>query len=142
MIIQDHVGKRDIGLVELGNMDLKIKYDKLYSVFEKLMEPYSNLDHTEKSYDYYVQEMGRYVDFDVINFYQDIEEDYEDDDWVMQYQDTPGDEGDNEDLPILRYGEHYSFPNIETMFNQYFDDLLKDWFEKTYGFEVKTIDKI
>ena len=72
-------------------MDLKIKYDKLYSVFEKLMEPYSNLDHTEKSYDYWVQEKGRYVDFDVINFYQDIENDWEDDDWVMQYQNEPGD---------------------------------------------------
>jgi hypothetical protein len=60
----------------------------------------------------------------------------------MQYQNEPGDISDEKDLPILRYGEHYSFPNIETMFNQYFDDLLKDWFEKTYGFEVKTIDKI
>ena len=142
MITQDHVGKRDIGLAELGNMDLKIKYDKLYSVFEKLMVPYSNLDHTEKSYDYWVQEKGRYVDFDVLNFYHDIENDFEDDDWVMQYQIDEGDVGDKDNLPILRYGEHYSFPNIETMFNQYFDDLLKDWFKKTYGFEVKTIDKI
>ena len=123
-------------------MDVKIKYDKLYSVFEKLMEPYSNLDHTEKSYDYWVQEKGRYVDFDTTNFYHDIEEDWENDDWVVQYQDEPGDEGVEEDLPILRYGENYSFPNIETMFNQYFDDLLKDWFKKTYGFEVKTINKI
>ena len=106
------------------------------------MEPYSNLDHTEKSYDYWVQEKGRYVDFDTTNFYHDIEEDWENDDWVVQYQDEPGDEGVEEDLPILRYGENYSFPNIETMFNQYFDDLLKDWFKKTYGFEVKTIDKI
>ena len=105
------------------------------------MAPYSNLDHTEKSYDYWVQEKGRYVDFDVINFYQDIENDWEDDDWVMQYQNEPGDVGDYGKIPILRYGEHYSFPNIETMFNQYFDNLLKDWFEKTYGFEVKTIEK-
>ena len=65
------------GYIKLGNMDLKIKYDKLYSVFEKLMEPYSNLDHTEKSYDYWVQEKGRYVDFDVINFYHDIDDDFE-----------------------------------------------------------------
>jgi hypothetical protein len=49
--------------------------------------------------------------------------------------------GDYGKIPILRYGEHYSFPNIETMFNQYFDDLLKDWFEITYGFKVKTIEK-
>ena len=123
-------------------MDVKIKYNKLFSTFEKMMEEYSNLDHTEKSYDYWVQEKGRYVDFDTTNFYHDIEEDWENDDWVVQYQDEPGDEGVEEDLPILRYGENYSFPNIETMFNQYFDDLLKDWFKKTYGFEVKTIEKI
>ena len=106
------------------------------------MEPYSNLDHTEKSYDYWVQEKGGYVDFDVLNFYHDIENDFEDDDWVMQYQVDEGDVGEEEDLPILRYGEHYSFPNIESMFSQYFDELLKDWFEKVYGYNVKTIERI
>lgn len=123
-------------------MDVKFKYDKLFSIFDKVMQPYSNLEHTEKSYDYWVQEKGGYVDWDVINFYHNIEEDYEYDDWVMQYQYETGDEGEDKDLPILRYGTEYSFPNIESMFNQYFDELLKDWFEKTYGFEVKTIDKI
>lgn len=123
-------------------MDVKIKYDKLYSIFEKLMDPYTNLEYTKKSYDYWVQEKGRYVDFDTTNFYHDLEEDWENDDWVVQYQDEPGDEGAEEDLPILRYGENYSFPNIETIFNQYFDDLLKDWFEKVYGYHVKTIEKI
>ncbi len=142
MIIRDQDGKQDIGRAELGNMDVKIKYNKLFSAFEKLMEPYSNLDHTEKSYDYWVQEKGDYVDWDVLNFYNDIEEDYEDDDWIMQYQNEPGDEGQPEDLPILRYAKGYSFPNIETMFNQYFDELLKDWFEKTYEHRVKTIEKI
>ena len=77
-------------------MDVKIKYDKLFSAFENMMEEYSNLDHTEKSYDYWVQEKGGYVDWDVLNFYHDIEEDYENDDWVMQYQDEPGDEGREE----------------------------------------------
>ena len=96
MIIRDQDGRRDIGLAELGNMDIKIKYDKLFSIFDKVMQPYSNLDHTEKSYDYWVQEKGDYVDWDVLNFYNDIEEDYEDDDWVMQYQSEPGDEGEEE----------------------------------------------
>ena len=122
-------------------MDVNIKYDKLFSSFEKMMEPYSNLDHTEKSYDYWDNEKNRYVDLNVVNFYHDIEEGYEDDDWAMQYQDESGDEGREEDLPILRYGAEYSFPNIETMFNQYFETLLKDWFEKTYNHKVKTIEK-
>ena len=72
MIIRDQDGKQDIGHVELGNMDVKIKYDKLFTAFEKMMEPYSNLERTQKSYDYWVDEKGRYVDFDVLNFYLSI----------------------------------------------------------------------
>ena len=87
VIIRDQDGKQNIGLVELGNMDVKIKYDKLFSAFEKMMEPYSDLDHTEKSYDYWVQEKGRYVDFDVFNFYEDPDEDWENDDvWIYLMQ--------------------------------------------------------
>ena len=141
MITQDHVGKRDIGLAELGNMDLKIKYDKLYSVFEKLMVPYSNLDHTEKSYDYWVQEKSRYVDLDVLNFYGNIdEEEWENDEWILQYQDTPGDEGNDEDLPILRYSE-YDFKTLNSIFGDHLNGLLKDWFEKAYNHKVKTVEK-
>jgi hypothetical protein len=139
VIIRDQDGRQDIGLVELGNMDVNIKYDKLLSTFEKMMEEYSNLDHTEKSYDYWVQEKGDYVDWDVLNFYHDIEEDYEDDDWVMQYQYELGDYSRPEDLPMLTYGKGYSFPAEESMFGKYFEQLLKDWFEKVYGYNVKTI---
>ena len=142
MIIRDQDGRRDIGLAELGNMDVKIKYDKLFSTFEKMMEEYSNLDHTEKSYDYWVQGKMNYVDWDVLNFYHNIEEDYEDDDWVMQYQNEPGDEGREEDLPTLTYGKGYSFPVEESMFGKYFEEILKDWFEKVYGYNVKTIVSI
>ena len=139
MIIRGQDGKQDIGLVELGNMDVKIKYEKLFSTFEKMMEEYSHLDYTEKSYDSWVFEKNRYIDLNVINFYHDIEEDYEDDDWVMQYQDEPGDEGRPEDLPTLTYGKGYSFPAEESMFGKYFEQLLKDWFEKVYGHNVKTV---
>ena len=72
MIIRGQDGKQDIGLVELGNMDVKIKYDKLFSAFKKMMEPYSNLERTQKSYDYWVDEKGRYVDFNVLNLLSDI----------------------------------------------------------------------
>jgi hypothetical protein len=140
VIIRDQDGKRDIGLVELGNMNLNIKYDKLYSIFEKMMKPYSNLDDAIRSYDYWVQEEGRYVDLDVLNFYDDIDEDWENDDWTLQYQDRPGDEGRDEDLPILRYGEYW-IKNIQSMFGNHFEDLLNDWFEKTYRHKVKTVEK-
>jgi hypothetical protein len=120
-------------------MNVKIKYEKLFPTFEKMMEEYSHLDYTEKSYDYWEHEKGRYVDLNVINFYVDIDEGYEDDDWIMQYQDEPGDYSQPEDLPILTYGKGYSFPAEESMFGKYFEELFKDWFEKVYGYNVKTV---
>lgn len=121
-------------------MDVKIKYDKLVSSFEKIMKEYTNLDYTEKSYDDWVFDDNKYIDMNVINFYLDIDEDYEDDNWVMQYQDNSLKKGADELLPILRYGYPFNTPQI--MFNQYFDKLLKDWFEKVYGYNVKTIEKM
>jgi hypothetical protein len=140
VIIRDQDGKQGIGLVELGNMNLNIKYDKLFSIFEKMMVPYSDLEKGTRSYDYWVQEKSRYVDLDVLNFYEDTEEDWENDDWTLQYQDTPGDEGNEEDLPILRYGEYW-LKNIQSIFGDHFETLLKEWFEKTYNHKVKTIEK-
>lgn len=121
-------------------MNVNIKHDRLYSVFEVMMKEYSNLDYTIKSYDYWVQEKGGYVDLDVLNYYEDIEEDWESDDWILQYQDNPGDDVRDEDLPILRYGE-YSFKSTESMVGRHFESLLKEWFEKTYKHKVKTIEK-
>ena len=57
----------------------------------------------------------------------------------FQYQDEPGDEGHPEDLPTLTYGKGYSFPTEESMFGKYFEELLKNWFEKVYGYNVKTV---
>jgi hypothetical protein len=121
-------------------MNLNIKYDKLFSIFEKMMVPYSDLEKGTRSYDYWVQEKSRYVDLDVLNFYEDTEEDWENDDWTLQYQDTPGDEGNEEDLPILRYGDYW-LKNIQSIFGDHFETLLKEWFEKTYNHKVKTIEK-
>ena len=121
-------------------MNVNIKYDKLLSTFEKMMEQYSNLDSEIRSYDYWVQEKGRYVDLDVLNFYEDTDEGWENDDWTLQYQDIPGDEGRDEDLPILRYGENW-IQSIQSIFGNHFESLLKDWFEKTYNHKVKTVEK-
>lgn len=141
MIIRDQDGKQDIGRAELGNMKLNIKYDKLYSIFDKMMKPYADLDSAVRSYDYWIQEKSRYVDLDVLNFYGDIdEEEWENDEWILQYQDTPGDEGNEEDLPILRYSE-YDFKTLNSIFGDHLNGLLKDWFEKTYNHKVKTVEK-
>jgi hypothetical protein len=141
VIIRDQDGKQDIGRVELGNMNFNIKYDRLYSSFEKMMKPYADLDSAVRSYDYWIQEKSRYVDLDVLNFYGDIdEEEWENDEWILQYQDTPGDEGNEEDLPILRYSE-YDFKTLNSIFGDHLNGLLKDWFEKTYNHKVKTVEK-
>ena len=141
MIIRDQDGKQDIGRAELGNMNFNIKQDKLSSIFEKMMKPYADLDSAVRSYDYWVQEKSRYVDLDVLNFYGDIdEEEWENDEWILQYQDTPGDEGNEEDLPILRYSE-YDFKTLNSIFGDHLNGLLKDWFEKTYNHKVKTVEK-
>ena len=141
MIIRDQDGKQDIGRAELGNMNFNIKQDKLSSIFEKMMKPYADLDSAVRSYDYWIQEKSRYVDLDVLNFYGDIdEEEWENDEWILQYQDTPGDEGNEEDLPILRYSE-YDFKTLNSIFGDHLNGLLKDWFEKTYNHKVKTVEK-
>ena len=121
-------------------MNFNIKHDRIYSLFEEMMKEYSNLDFTIRSYDYWVPENNRYVDLDVLNYYEDIDEGWETDDWILQYQDNPGDEGRDEDLPILRYGE-YSFNSTQSMFGKHFEPLLKEWFEKTYKHKVKTMEK-
>jgi hypothetical protein len=141
VIIRDQDGKQDIGRAELGNMNFNIKQDKLSSIFEKMMKPYADLDSAVRSYDYWIQEKSRYVDLDVLNFYGDIdEEEWENDEWILQYQDTPGDEGNEEDLPILRYSE-YDFKTLNSIFGDHLNGLLKDWFEKTYNHKVKTVEK-
>jgi hypothetical protein len=140
VIILDHAGNQNFGRVVLGNMDVKIKHDRLYSVFEEMMKEYSHLEYTIRSYDYWVQEKGGYVDMDVLNYYDNIDDDWETDAWILQYQDNPGDDVREEDLPILRYAGYF-FKSSESMVGKHFEPLLKEWFEKTYKHKVKTVEK-
>lgn len=110
------------------------------------MREYSELDSTEKSYDYYDYEKSNYVDANVINYYEDLEEDWESDDWIFQVQYERGDWGHGLELPILRYGEYMGsgrFMTIKSLFGDYFEPLLKEWFNSTYPVEtpIKTVTK-
>ena len=98
------------------------------------MKEFSNLQETERSYDFYNYNEGRYVDLNVHNYYKDIDEDWEDDGWILQVQYNEGDAGKDFELPILRYAD-YTFRNVIPMFGERFEPLLKDWFNKVY--EVK-----
>ncbi len=120
-------------------MDIKIRDNQLMKAFSGMMKEFSDLEHTGKSYDYWVEEKKRYSDINVENFYKDIDIDYEDDQWILQYQEYPGDIGTPEELPILRYGEWW-FRNIITMLGKdTFERLLGEWFAEVYGWPVKTV---
>ena len=120
-------------------MDLIIKSKQLSDAFTSMMKGYSDLEHYERSYDYYVHNKGGYVDLDVVNYYKSIDDDYEDDDWILQYQVDPGDHGEKFKLPILRYSE-YHFRLLTSMLGESrFEELLGKWFTETYGWPVNSV---
>lgn len=120
-------------------MNVKITKGQLKKGFESMMREYRDLAHTGKSYDYWIQEKPGYSDINVENYYKDIEFDYEDDQWVLQYQEEPGDIGKPDELPILRYGE-WEFRNIISILGKdTFESLLGEWFKDAYGWDVKTV---
>lgn len=112
---------------------------RLKSVFANLMSEWSELEKNERSYDFWNQDKGRYADIDVDNFYMNVDEDWEDDQWILQYQKTPGDVGEGYELPILRYGEWW-FRNLIAMFGKnLFEELLGDWFQTTYKLPINSV---
>ncbi len=120
-------------------MDLILKPQQLSDAFSSMMKEYSDLEHYERSYDYYVHEKGGYVDLDVVNYCRSIDDDYEDDAWILQYQVDPGDHGKKFELPILRYSE-YDFRMIISLLGENrFEDLLGKWFTETYGWPVNSV---
>ena len=120
-------------------MDLIIKSKQLSDAFTSMMKGYSDLEHYERSYDYYVHNKGGYVDLDVVNYYKSIDDDYEVDDWIFQYQVEPGDFGKKFKLPILRYSE-YHFRLLTSMLGESrFEELLGKWFTETYGWPVNSV---
>ena len=120
-------------------MDIKINNNQLKKAFASMMMEYRDLEHTGKSYDYWIQEKPGYSDINVENYYVDIEMDYEDDQWILQYQEEPGDIGRPDEVPILRYGE-WTFRNIITILGkENFEKLLGEWYTDVYGWPVKTV---
>ena len=127
-------------------MEYKLTKKQLFNSFKSIMEDYSKLDSAEKSYDYYDSEKHRYVDANVDNYYEDLEMDWENDDWIFQVQYERGDWGKGLETPILRYAEYMGtgrFTSIKLMFGDLFEPLLKEWFNNTYPVEqsIETVTK-
>jgi len=112
-------------------MNYTITDDRLLELFSNVMKEYSELEVAERSYDFHNYDEGRYVDLDVYNYYKDVDEDWEDDNWILQVQYMKGDAGKGMELPILRYSDWW-FRTIIPMFGDYFEPLFKKWFNKTY----------
>jgi hypothetical protein len=127
-------------------MEYKLTNKQLFNSFKSIMEEYSELDSQDRSYDYYDYEKHGYVDANVVNYYENEEEDWEDDDWIFQVQYERGDWGKGLELPILRYAEYQEsgrFMSLKSIFGDLFEPLLKEWFNKTYPLEqpIKTVTK-
>jgi len=125
-------------------MKLKIKDNQIYKLFDSVMRDYAHLESAERSYDWYDYEKHGYVDFNTVNYYEDVEMDWEDDGWIFQVQYEKGDVGVGLELPILRYAEYQGsgiFNNLKSMFGSHFEPLLKEWFNQTYPVEtpIKTV---
>ena len=114
----------------------------LQKTFNKLMSNFSGLSEIERDYDFYDYKRSSYIDYTPINFYDDIEYEgaWEDDDWIFQYAPEPpyGEQVKGYPTPVLMYPK-YRFRSLMDMFGNKFEDLLKEWFQMTYGYEVKTI---
>ena len=65
-------------------MEYKLTNKQLSNSFKSIMREYSELESAERSYDYYDYEKPGYVDANVVNYYEDLEEDWESDDWIFQ----------------------------------------------------------
>jgi hypothetical protein len=127
-------------------MKYKLTNKQLFNSFKSIMREYSELDSAERSYDYYKSEKHRYVDANVVNYYDDLEMDWESDDWIFQVQYERGDWGHGLELPILRYTEYMNsgrFMTIKSLFGNLFEPLLKEWFNNTYPVKtpIKTVTK-
>jgi hypothetical protein len=123
-------------------MKYKLTNKQLFNSFKSIMREYSELQEAERSYDFYNYEEGRYVDLDVYNYYKDVDEDWEYDNWILQVQYMKGDAGKGMELPILRYSD-WRFMTLKSLFGDLFEPLLKEWFNNTYPVKtpIKTVTK-
>ena len=113
--------------------------ENIYDSFKKMMGKFSKLDKGERPYDFWVQNRDSYVDYTPINFYNDGEEDWEDDDWVFQYSEVEPYTGNKIGIyPMLQYSE-YKLKSIKIIFGPYFDTFLKRWFVETYNLPVNKV---
>lgn len=114
----------------------------LQKTFNSVMSNFSGLAEIERDYDFYDYKRSSYVDYTPINFYDDIEYEgaWDDDDWIFQYAPKPpyDEQVKGYPTPVLIYPK-YRFRSLMDMFGGRFEELLKEWFQMTYGYKVNTI---
>jgi hypothetical protein len=122
-------------------MDIKVKNKQLESIFDSMMEEYKFLERAYKDYDYYDQEKNTYVNIGVHNYYKNLEDDWEDDNWILQYLPTSNEYSKEIEIPLLYYSGWF-FRNIKDFVGvNNFKGLMKTWFEKNYGLPVNSVNE-
>jgi hypothetical protein len=107
-------------------------FEKLEKMFDKYMEEYTNLTYNER--EYYDSDWGEYIGY---SFYDDIDEDYEDDEFVFKVFEPE----DGDDWYLEYYG--WKLKGVISMFGlSMFEKLLKPWFEKNYGFKIIDVKEV
>lgn len=107
-------------------------FEKLNKFFDKSMSDYVKLESDER--EYYTDDWGYYS---ALAFYKDIDEDWEDDEFVFKIFDAEDGDGWN----LEYYG--WELKSVINLFGkEMFEKLLKPWFEKTYDFKIVNLYEV
>lgn len=117
-------------------MRILIKENKFKSSFNRLMSEYVGMEPIDRWYEYY--DDFKWKEMNSINFYRDVEVDWEEDYWTFQY--LKDYEGDNNPKKFPRLiCDTYQFGNFKNTFGPFFEDLIKEWFEMNYNLPVTSV---
>jgi hypothetical protein len=106
--------------------------ENLEDEFDEIMKPYSNMTNSVREFwDYRTDEV-----YDRENYYLDIDEDFEDNRFVFSL----GEPNDNNEYDLMY--DDFMLDDVMSFFpKKRFEELLKKWFQKTYGNKIYKVTK-
>jgi hypothetical protein len=101
--------------------------ENLEDEFDEIMKPYSNMTNSVREF----WDDDTYEAYDRENYYLDIDEDWEEDRFVFSL----GEPNDNNEYELLY--DTFMLKDVMLFFpKKRFEELLKKWFQKTYGNKI------
>ncbi len=106
--------------------------ENLEDEFDEIMKPYSNMTNSVREFwDYRTDEV-----YDRENYYLDIDEDWEDGRFVFSL----GEPNDNNEYDLIY--DNFMLEDVMSFFpKKTFEELLKNWFQKTYGNKIYKVSR-